>query len=69
MSTLILEVDDKQKEAIRLLADLLNIKVKEVNEPQDIDPKALKNAVHQVFGIWKDIDMDFEDWRREAWLN
>jgi hypothetical protein len=67
MSTLILEVDDKQKEAIRLLAELMNISIKEVESETSLQNGNLEQALKQVFGLWKDNPIDFEEWRKQAW--
>lgn len=70
MEKLIVNVNEQQKETLVKLFEMLHIQV-EVKE-QDLtmpegDQERFVSALRSCFGMWKDLDIDNDEYRRQAW--
>ena len=69
MERLIVNVNEEQKETLMKLFEMLHITV-EVDQGSDKpegSQEQLVKALNDCRGMWKDVDIDFKEYREQAW--
>lgn len=70
MEKLIVNVNVKQKETLVKLFEMLQLKVEiesEYPDEPDGSQEKLKTALDSCSGMWKDKEVDFKEFRAQAW--